>query len=629
MAVRLRHSKPIGSSSSLSLEKLLKSQKNLSRPPPRLWFDSDAEPVDVDYQGLPILKQSHPILRTLDSCTGIRQFNQVHTQLIVSGLFQHSLAASRVIKKLCSASRTAQHAIYVFDHLGEPDAFLCNTVMRSYLNLNDPYGALQFYYEKMIGKCVVPNHYTFPLLVKVCVGIGSVREGEKAHDRIVKYGFELDLFVRNSLIHLYSVCGSIWNARMVFDAEPELDLVSWNSMIDGYVKNGEVGFARQLFDVMPERDIVSWNSIVAGYVEIGDMEAAKDLFEIIPYKDVVTWNSMIDGYARKLNVILACEFFNRMPLRNIVSWNTILALYVRCKDYSECLRMFDSMMELGDTKPNAATLREMGSFYIESNRIRPDVLLSTSLLTMYAKCGDMDLAKDVFDKMPDRSVVSWNSMIMGYGMHGYGERALKVFLEMEKRGPVPNDTTFICILSACAHAGMVLEGWWYFDLMQRVYMIKPKVEHYGCMVDLLARAGLMKYSEELIRKVPMEAGPAVWGSLLSACRTHSNSELGEIVAKRLIELEPRDIGPYVLLSNIYASEGKWDDVEHVRKMIKENRLLKEAGSSMVHQGELGSESFLENGSQHNRSMVYSMLSEIGTQIKLSGRDAYTVDYLRT
>ncbi|KAF3431733.1 hypothetical protein FNV43_RR26468 [Rhamnella rubrinervis] len=606
MAVRLRHSKPIGSSSSLSLEKLLKSQKNLSRPPPRLWFDSDAEPVDVDYQGLPILKQSHPILRTLDSCTGIRAFNQVHTQLIVSGLFQHSLAASRVIKKLCSASRTAQHAIYVFDHLGEPDAFLCNTVMRSYLNLNDPYGALQFYYEKMIGKCVVPNHYTFPLLVKVCVGIGSVREGEKAHDRIVKYGFELDLFVRNSLIHMYSVCGSIWNARIVFDAEPELDLVSWNSMIDGYVKNGEVGVARQLFDVMPERDIVSWNSIVAGYVEIGDMEAAKDLFEIIPYKDVVTWNSMIDGYARKLNVILACEFFNRMPLRNIVSWNTILALYVRCKDYSECLRMFDRMMELGDTKPNAATLvsvltasANLGRldrgkwvhFYIESNRIRPDVLLSTSLLTMYAKCGDMDLAKDVFDKMPDRSVVSWNSMIMGYGM--------------------------------------VLEGWWYFDLMERVYMIKPKVEHYGCMVDLLARAGLMKYSEELIRKVPMEAGPALWGSLLSACRTHSNSELGEIVAKRLIELEPRDIGPYVLLSNIYASEGKWDGVEHVRMMIKENRLLKEAGSSMVHQGELGSESFLENGSQHRRSMVYSMLSEIGTQIKLSGRDAYTVDYLRT
>lgn len=618
--------------SSKSLEKLLKSQKNLSRTPPRLWSDSDDEPVELDRQGLPVLKLSHPILRTLDSCSGIKQFNQVHTQLVVSGLFQHSLAASRVIKKLCSAPHTAQHGVFVFDRLEEPDAFLCNTVMRSYLNLNDPFGALRFYYEHVVGKCVVPNHYSFPLLVKVCGGIGSVREGEKAHARIVKYGFELDLYVRNSLIHMYSVCGSISNARLVFDAEPEFDLVSWNSMLDGYVKNGEVGVARTLFDVMPERDMFSWNSMVAGYVDIGDMEAAENLFEIMPYKDVVTWNSMIDGYARKLNVISAREFFNQMPQRNIVSWNTILAFYVRCKDYSECLRMFDKMIELGESKPNAATLMSVltasanlgrldkGKWvhsYIESNKVRPDVLLSTSLLTMYAKCGDMDLAKNVFDKMPNRSVVSWNSMIMGYGMHGYGERALEVFLEMEKRGPAPNDTTFICILSACAHAGMVLEGWWYFDLMQRVYKIKPKIEHCGCMVDLLARAGLMTCSEEIIRKVPMDAGPALLGSLLSACRTHSNSGLGEIVAKRLIELEPKDIGPYVLLSNIYASEGKWDDVEHVRKKIKDNGLLKEAGLSIVHHGELRSESFLENGSRHRQNMVYSMLSEMGTQIKLS------------
>ncbi|KAH7514343.1 hypothetical protein FEM48_Zijuj11G0079000 [Ziziphus jujuba var. spinosa] len=257
MAVGLKPSKPLVRSSSLSLEKLLKSQKNLSKTPPRLWFDPEEDdPVEIDAQGFPILKLSHPILRTLDSCIGIRQFNQVHTQLIVSGLFQHSFAASRAIKKLCSASDTAQHAVYLFDHLEEPDAFLCNTIMRSYLNLNDPYGALRFYYQKMIGKFLVPNHYTFPLLVKVCAVIGSVKEGEKAHARIEKFGFGLDLFVRNSLIHMYSVCGSIWNARLVFDAEPELDLVSWNSMIDGYVKSGDVGVARELFDMIKEKGLL-------------------------------------------------------------------------------------------------------------------------------------------------------------------------------------------------------------------------------------------------------------------------------------------------------------------------------------------------------------------------------------
>lgn len=533
---------------------------------------------------------------------------------------------------LCSFPETLSHAVYVFGKINEPDAFLCNVIMRSYVNLNDPLGALSFYYEKMVGESVVHNHFTFPILVKACAGIGSVREGGKAHSKVVRFGFGSDLFVRNSLIHMYSVCGSVGDARKVFDEMLELDLVSWNSMIHGYVKNGEVDVARKLFEVMPERDAFSWNTLVMGYVETGNMEAAKLLFDIIPDKDVVSWNCMIDGYARTGNVSAACEFFNGMSLRNIVSWNTILALYVRSKDYSECLRLFDEMLEAGETKPNEATLvsvltasanfgrLDTGKWvhsYIESNRIKPDMLLSTALLSMYAKCGDMDMARSVFDEMTERSVVSWNSMIMGYGMHGNGEKALEIFLEMEKRGPVPNDATFVCVLSACTHSGMVLEGWWYFDLMQRVYKIEPKIEHYGCMVDLLARAGLVKDSEEFIKKMPMEAGPALWGSLLSACRNYTNSEIGEIVAKRLIELEPMDIGPYIMLSNIYASEGKWDDVERVRKMMKENGLQKEEGKSTVHLGEFGSEFCFDNGSTHRRRMMYSMLGEIGTKMKYS------------
>lgn len=436
---------------------------------------------------------------------------------------------------------------------------------------------------------------------------------------------------------MYFSFGWIESARQVFDARLESDLVTWNSMVDGYAKNGQVDVARQVFDEMPQKDLVSWNSMVAGYVGIKDMESAKELFEKMPGRDVVSWNSMIDGYAKIGEVSLALELFERMTNRNVVSWNTVLALYIRRKEYSECLKLFDRMMISGEAEPNEATLvsvltactnqgmldrgKWVHSFIKDNKRIKPDVLLSTALLTMYAKCGDMCSAREIFDAMPERSVVSWNSLIMGYAVHGQGEKALEIFLEMEKRAPRPNDVTFICVLSACTHGGMVLEGWWYFNLMCHVYKIEPKVEHYGCMVDLLGRAGLLSDSEELINQMPMKpAAPALWGALLSACRTHSNFELGETVGKRLIELEPNDVGPYVLLSNIYASEGKWDDVEKVRKLMKEKGLLKNAGFSLVDLDRSDYGPFAVDSSIHKRNMVYSMLSEMGTQMKLSCRE---------
>ncbi|KAL5707046.1 hypothetical protein ACHQM5_025142 [Ranunculus cassubicifolius] len=622
-------SKPTIRYTSLYLEKILKTQQSLSKPPPKtLWKEHQQTPFE--------LTLNHPILQILESSNGnLAEFNQIHTQLIISNLFQHSLTASRVIKKLCSYHHGIPLAVTLFSHLDEPDAFICNTIMRAYVNSNDHESGIMFYYKGMVRRCIVPNHYTFPLLGKMCGELGLSVEGKKMHGRSVKFGLEFDLFVRNSMISMYSLFGRIGDAQKVFDEMSELDLVSWNSMIDGYVKNGEVGSARKLFDEMPERDIVSWNSMIGGYVGIGDMETARMLFDRMYVKDVVSWNCMIDGYARIGNVCDARDLFDRMKERNVISWNTMLALYVRVKDNLECLRLFDRMMERGEVKPNEATLvsiltacanigkLEKGKCihsYIKCTTwIRPDVLLSTALLTMYAKCGEVDLAREVFNEMPERSVVSWNSMIMGYGMHGHCEKALDLFLEMEKCGEAPNGATFVCILSACAHARMVLEGWWYFDLMQRVYKIEPIVEHYGCMVDLLGRAGLMKDSEQFIEKVPIDAGPALWGALLSACKTHSNFELGEIIGKRLIELNQRDIGPYVLLSNIYAMEGKWDHVEEVRKLMEENGLQKSEGLSHIDiSGSDGCEPFLESrhGPSHKKSMVYSMLTKMGAQIKL-------------
>ncbi|KAI6687543.1 hypothetical protein NL676_024371, partial [Syzygium grande] len=475
----------------------------------------------------------------LESSNSVREFNQVHAQLVVTRLSQHSLATNRAVKKLCSLREVA-HAATFFKCTQEPDAFLCNIIIRTYVNMNDACSAVRFYYDEMVGNDIAPNHYTFPIVVKGFVVIGSLTEGEKVHVRVLKLG----------------------------------DVFSWNSMIAGYVARGDMGEARWLFDRMPFRDIVSWNC-------------------------------MIDGCARIGNVSEARSFFDSMPFRNVVSWNTLLALYVRVK---------------GDLNTGHLVYS-----YMKDNNIEADVLLSTALLTMYAKCGTMDLARKVFDRMRDRSVVSWNAMIMGYGIHGHGEKALEMFLEMEKRGPMPNDATFISILSACTHSGMVVEGWWCFNMMSQVYNIQPKVEHYGCMVDLLARAGLVKDSGELIKEVPTETGSSLWGALLSACRTHSHIKLGEMVSRRLIELEPTDVGPYVLLSNMYAAEGNWDAVENVRLMMKAKGLQKEVGSSLIQLGGVESTESARDGIPHQRSMIYSMLSEIGSQIEVPCRDSRPVE----
>ncbi|XP_010055377.2 pentatricopeptide repeat-containing protein At4g18840 [Eucalyptus grandis] len=571
---------------------------------------------------------THPLLRKLDSCSSVAEFNQVHAQLLVS---DHYLATSQAVKKLC-ALRAVSRAVLFFRSTSEPDASVCNTIMRTYVGGKDAGSAMRFYRDEMVGNDVVPNHITFPIVLKVCVETGSLSEGEKVHGRVFKLGFEPDLFVTNALIHFYSAFQKTGNARSVFDAGPVRDCVSWNTMIDGYVKNGEVDRARELFDEMTERDAVTWTSMIGGYIGRGEMEEARSLFDKMPSRDIPSWTCMIDGYARIGCFWVALELFNSMPSRNVASWNTLLDHLVRHEHYRECLSLFDTMLQEREIKPNKFTLLpvltacgnlgdldrgQLVRSYITRNHIKADVALSTALLTLYAKCGAVDVARNLFDQMLDKNVVSWNAMILGYGMHWHGEKALDLFLEMEKRGQIPNESSFVSVLSACKRSGMVLEGWWCFDLMSRVYKIDPKVQHYGCMLELLAMVGLMKEDiEELVKEVPTGAGS-----------THSTTELGETVAERLIELDPTDVAPYVLLANMHAAEGNWDAVENVRKIMKDIGLQKEVRSSLSRLGGIESEDVEKDSLPHRRVMIYSMLSEIGSHMKVYCRDSRVVEEL--
>ncbi|KAI0504992.1 hypothetical protein KFK09_015949 [Dendrobium nobile] len=588
----------------------------------------------------PPINLRHPLLRAINFYRfhqSSSALTQILAKLFVSGLLFHPFAAGRALLALSSLPSSLPLAVTLFFVLPHPDAFAVNILLRSLLAAGLPAAAFNFYRRLFLPAAVVPNHFTFPLLMKIFSVLNLPLEGKTTHARITKLGFDTDLFVRNSLIHMYASLGDIFAAEKIFTFlnNHDCDTVTYNSMIDGYIKNGRIADARKVFDEMPAQDVVSWNTMIAGYVNKGDMDGAKELFWMMPERDIVSWNSMIDGYARIGEASIARELFHSMPVRNLVSWNVLLALYARMKCYRECLYLFDEMIYCRNAKPDKATFvsvltacTNLGQLdrgkwihsLIREGSLEPDVLLLTALLTMYAKCGAIESAKEVFDQMPERSTVSWNSMIMSYGLHGQTDKALELFLEMEKSCSKPNESTFVCVLSACSQSGSVLEGWWCFDHMIRAYNIKPKVEHVGCMVGLLGRSGLLKDTAEFVKDLTEKPMKAIWGALMSSCWRHSNWEIGKFVGKKLIEMMPEEIGPYILLSNIWAAEGNWEEVDKVREMIEERGLQKRAGVSLVELDNVNVDILSEDnllGFSPKKRIVYSLLREMGSHLKIS------------
>eukprot|EP01018_Ginkgo_biloba_P034725 Gb_12551 [translate_table: standard] len=467
----------------------------------------------------------------------------------------------------------------------------------------------------------------------------------------------------NAMIAGYSQNGHVDEAMQLFQKMPQRDMVSWNSMIAGYAQNGCVDEARKLFQNMPERDVVSWNSMIAGYALNGQVDEALKLFYEIPRSNVVSWNTMIAGYAQNGHVEDALELFQKMPDRNIVSWNTMIAVYVQNGYVNKALKLFQKMpnrdviswtamiagyaqngqgeealklfrqMQVAGVKPDSETFanilpacanmaaleqgKEVHDFLIKSG-FQSNVFVGSALIDMYAKCGSIQTARNVFEKMPQGDIVLWSAMIVGYAMHGYGNEALQLFEQMQDLGMNPDHVTFVGVLSACCHAGLVDKGWQYFNCISEYYHITPAMEHYGCMVDILGRAGHLDEAQNFINRMPMKPDAAVWGCLLAACRIHNNLDLGECVAERLFELDPKNAAPYVLLSNIYAAAGRWDDIEKVRKIMKDRRVKKKPGCSWIEINKQMYVFVVGDRSHPQMQKIYAELERLSGQMNAAG-----------
>ncbi|RVX01080.1 Pentatricopeptide repeat-containing protein, chloroplastic [Vitis vinifera] len=584
---------------------------------------------------------THPTLILLPKSKTLHDVNQIHSRLITTGFINNPSLTTRIILNFSSSSHKplVEFARYLFmsRHFGrkyrkQDNPFLWNAIIKSFSHGEDPREAFVIF-NLMLENGVCVDKFSFSLVLKACSRLGLIKEGMQIHGLLGKMEIGSDVFLQNCLMCLYLRCGCLGIARQLFDRMMKRDSVSFNSMIDGYVKHGmwvcTIGRRAQgclgVVEEMPKRDLISWNSMIDGCVKCGKMENAHHLFNRMPKRDVVSWANMVDGYAKLGEIDIARGLFDEMPERDVISCNAMMAGYVQNGHLMEALNFFHDMLSRKELFPDNATLlitlsaiAQLGHFdegvalhcYIEDNGFSLSEKLGVALIDMYAKCGNIDNALSVFEDIDDKSIDHWNAIIGGLAIHGLGEVAFELFMEMEKLFVKPDDITFIGVLNACNHAGLVKEGLMCFELMRRVHKVEPKLQHYGCMVDILGRAGHVEEAKKFVEKMPIEPNDVVWRTLLSACRNHENFTIGEPVAKHLISVDSYNPSSYVLLSNIYAGFGMWNDVYRIRMMMKQRDLKKIPGCSQIELEGNIHEFFVRDKSHPQVREIYSMLDSL-------------------
>nr|XP_043617379.1 pentatricopeptide repeat-containing protein At5g15300 [Erigeron canadensis] len=497
--------------------------------------------------------------------TTFRKLRQIHASMIINGFNSNKLNLRELIYVSALVIPSGiSYAHQLFDHITQPDLFMWNTMLRGSAQSPNP-GKTVSLFNQMEKRDVRPDRYSFPFVLKACTKLSWVNIGYGVHGKIMKYGFEDNTFAKNTLIYFHANVGDIDIASALFDSSAKTQVVAWSALTAGYARRGNLVMARKVFDEMPEKDLISWNVMITGYAKRGEMDSARVLFDEVPKRDIVTWNAMIAGY-------------------------------VNCKLHKEALDIFEEMTSLGE-QPDEVTMLSLVTACTDSGDLdigekihrsvldlgggELSILLGNALIDMYAKCGNIDKALKIFRSMKEKVVTTWNSIIGGLAFHGHSEEAIDIFKEMCQLKIKPNDVSFVGVLVACSHAGKVQDGREYFRLMRDKYKIEPNIRHYGCMVDLLGRAGLLNEAFEFVDKMKMKPNAIIWRTLLGSCRVHNNVELGRHANEQLLKLKWGESGDYVLLSNIYASQGEWDGAERLRKVMDDKGVRKEAASSLV------------------------------------------------
>ncbi|KAJ6763112.1 hypothetical protein OIU79_023786 [Salix purpurea] len=500
---------------------------------------------------------------------------QLHSYVIKAGMSSDIIVEGALLDLYvnCSDIKTA-HEIFLTTKT--ENVVLWNVMLVAYGKLDNLRESFIIYRQMQI-KGLIPNQFTYPSILRTCTSVGALDVGEQIHTQVIKTGFQFNVYVCSVLIDMYAKHGKLDTAHVILRTLAEEDVVSWTALISGYAQHNLFAEALKHFREMLDRGIqsdnIGFSSAISACAGIQALNLGRQIHAqsyVSGYsEDLSIGNALVSLYARCGRIKEAYLEFEKIDAKDSISWNGLISGFAQ----SGYLSAAANVANIKQGKQIHAVIIKRG--------FDSDIEVSNALITFYAKCGSIEDAKKEFHEMPEKNDVSWNAMITGYSQHGYGNEAVNLFEKMKQVGEMPNHITFVGVLSACSHVGLVTKGLGYFESMSIDHGLVPKPSHYACVVDLISRAGFLIRARKFIEEMPIEPDAMIWRTLLSACTVHKNVEVGEFAAHHLLELEPEDSATYVLLSNMYAVAGKWDCRDQTRQMMRNRGVKKEPGCSWI------------------------------------------------
>ena len=495
------------------------------------------------------------------------------------------------------------------------------------------------YFSEMQRSKVEYDSYSFAIALKACADFGALNYGREIHAKTMKKGFNESSFVANTLATMYNKCGKLVYGMRLFEKMRTQDVVSWTTIITTLVQMGQEEHAIEAFIKMKESDVspneYTFAAIISGVANLAITECGEQLHAHVLRIGLVdslsVANSIITMYSKCGQLTSASMVFHGMTRRDIVSWSTIIAAYSQ-GGYGEEAFEYLSWMRREGPKPNefafASVLSVCGSLAIleQGKQLHAHVLsiglehtamIQSALINLYSKCGSIKDASKIFNVAENEDIVSWTAMINGYAEHGCSQKAIDLFVKIHTGGLKPDSVTFIGVLTACSHAGLVDLGFHYFNLMINEYRINPSKEHYGCMIDLLCRAGRLNDAERMIKSMPFQRDDVVWSTLLRACRLNGDVDRGIRAAEEILKLDPNCAGTHITLANIFASKGRLSESANVRKIMKSKGVIKEPGWSWIKVKNLLSAFVAGDRSHPQGEDIYCMLDLLASRTEIA------------